>query len=621
MHRALASALALSSVILVLGGCDDPTRLGPDAQLARGSLADGPTNLSAGPVSPHEMAIGWIDNSRNEGGFELHRSTTGETGAFSLRAHIGADVTSHRDTELAQGGRYCYKIRSFKVYGKTTSYSAFDGPVCATTLNPPAAPTELAVVPASSQVVDVSWRQLSSPVNGFRVERAAAPDGPWESATTFIAASPYRDVNRTPEAQVCYRVVAFNNDGSSPSSAVDCTVPPTAPTDLAAVSADAQSIDLSWTDGSAAEDGFEIQRSIGNGVWGVIATPPANATTHRDAGLATDTRYFYRIRARKDGGFSDFSGSASALTVGTLPAAPTSVAAHGSGSTAAGVSWSSTGANVEGFRVERSTNDGASWEIAGSVPSSHRGFGEDGRTPDAAVCYRVFAVNRLGDSPASATDCVTPPKAVTDLAAAPAGNGSITLTWTNPSRVTTGYSLEYYQSYGYGGYGGYGCGYGYGCYYPYAQWTSIAILPADATTHTVTGFDPSRLHEFRIVTLAPDAQADPSPVAASLTETPPITPSNVTATVVAAGSVEVRWSDNSTNESNFIVQMCAGTPETCTDGHYDAGQYLEANTTSFTRSGLQAGATYTFRVYATSGAATSEFSNTATVTLSLLPEA
>src|SRR5688500_2517046 len=460
MPRLSLLALSLGSLLLSVAGCDDPTRPDPDAQLARGTLADGPTNLSGSAVSPHEIALAWTDNSRNEGGFEVHRSAPEDNGTFRFRAQTGGDVGNYSDTELTQGARYCYKVRSFKVTGKTTNVSAFDGPVCVTTLNPPATPTSPSAVPASSRVVDFSWIQTTSPVNGFRVERASAPEGPWEVVTFFIAASPYRDVNRTPDAQVCYRVFAFNNDGSSPASAADCTTPPSAPSGLTAVSNDGQSVDLAWTGPPSAEDGFEIQRSIGNGVWDVVANPPANATTHHDAGLATDTRYFYRMRTRKDGGFSDFSGSVSALTVGTVPAAPTDARAYGIGSTATGVSWNSTGPNVEGFRVERSTNDGLSWHIAGSVPPSHRGLGEEGRTPDSPVCYKVFAFNRLGDSPASDVDCVTPPKAVTDLAAAPAGNGSITLTWSNPSSVTTGYTLEYLQTYG--GYGGYGCY--YGCY-------------------------------------------------------------------------------------------------------------------------------------------------------------
>ena len=518
MHRAFAFLLVLGSAGLILG-CSESTGPDPDAALAKGGLSDGPSNISASPASETVMDINWQDNSRNEGGFELHRSTTGATGRFDLLVKTTQNV--HQDQGLTAGAEYCYKVRAFKVSGKNTAVSAFTEVVCRRTLNRPTVPSSVNAVPVNSSAIDVTWVQTSPPaVNGFRVEHSPLPEGPWTDIQ-FVQAASYRDIGRTSEAQVCYRIIAYNNDGSSPPSTPDCTTPPASPTNLAAVSGDAQSVDLTWTDRSAVEDGFEIQRSVDHNTWTVVGTPSANATTHRDEGLVADTRYFYRIRARKDGGFSDFHGSASAQPVGTVPIAPSDVAAYGWSSTGTGVSWANNATNVEEFRIERSINDGASWETVGTTPPNHGAMSDANRTPEQRVCYRVFAVNRVGDSPASTMDCVTPPARVDDLVATPAGNGSIDLTWSNPSAVTTGYSVQYLELV-YPGYGGYcyGYGYGYGCY-PYYRWTEIARPGAEATSYRLSGFSSGVVHEFIIVTLAPKAVADASPVASSATEPPP----------------------------------------------------------------------------------------------------
>ena len=150
--------------------------------------------------------------------------------------------------------------------------------------------------------------------------------------------------------------------------------------------------------------------------------------------------------------------------------------------------------------------------------AAHQGFSEVNRVPEQRVCYRVFAFNRVGDSPASTIDCVTPPSPVDDLVATPAGNGSIDLTWSNPSAVTTGYSIQYLELV-YPGYGGY-CYYYYGCY-PYYRWTEITRTGPEATSYRVTGFASGAAHDFIVVTLAPKAVADASPVASSETEPPP----------------------------------------------------------------------------------------------------
>ncbi|WP_298272308.1 fibronectin type III domain-containing protein [Geobacter sp.] len=89
-----------------------------------------------------------------------------------------------------------------------------------------------------------------------------------------------------------------------------------APTDLAASATSNTAIQLTWTDNSGNEDGFKIERKLGDdGVWSQINTVGAGVTTYNDTGLVANNYYYYRVRAYNAGnGNSAYSDEAHALT-------------------------------------------------------------------------------------------------------------------------------------------------------------------------------------------------------------------------------------------------------------------------------------------------------------------
>jgi subtilisin family serine protease len=104
-----------------------------------------------------------------------------------------------------------------------------------------------------------------------------------------------------------YGTAAAPGPGPGPAPA---TVP-AAPESLATKLPALNRVDLSWTDRSGDEEGFEIERQRGSGAWGVLARVGAGVTAYTDAGVQQGEAYTYRVRAFNAAGASVASNEAS----------------------------------------------------------------------------------------------------------------------------------------------------------------------------------------------------------------------------------------------------------------------------------------------------------------------
>ncbi len=496
-------SVALSALLLTIPGCDPDRPLAPDAEAASfvstAANPKGPTTLSA-TAAPGAIGLAWQDNSPNETGFNVLRSTTGANGTFTTVATTAARVTSYNDTGLDPKLQYCYKVQAVaqkRIIGTSNT-------VCANPLPlEPLAASKVDAVLTGTGSVQITWTDNSINEDGFRVERAASGAGPWTSlVTTSPGVTSAQDASGIPnQEQVCYRVVAFNKAGDAAPSNTDCTAFPAAPTNLAATAADAQTIDLTWVDNSAFEDGYEVQRCCQQG-WIVVATLPANAITYRDAGLITNAQYYYLVRAKKDQGYSTFSNTASATVINGPPIAPTAYAYPASSSVIT-VAWTDNSGVAETFRVERSADGGASWIAIGPPAPGEWSLYDEGRTPEQQVCYRVYAANRGGESEASIPACTTPPLGPTDLVATTVDYQTIDLAWSDNSGVEDGYWVLRYD-------------YWYGYYY------IVAELPANTTTYSDTWLASEAFYSYYVVAFKDGGTSDYSNEANATTTAPPV---------------------------------------------------------------------------------------------------
>ena len=72
------------------------------------------------PMTPPNIMLTWADNSSDETGFEVERSTTGGGVGFSNITTTSAGATSYTDATSLAGTTYYYRVRAVNLAGDST---------------------------------------------------------------------------------------------------------------------------------------------------------------------------------------------------------------------------------------------------------------------------------------------------------------------------------------------------------------------------------------------------------------------------------------------------------------------------------------------------------------------
>lgn len=89
--------------------------------------------------------------------------------------------------------------------------------------------------------------------------------------------------------------------------------PPPAPDSVTANATSATSVTVSWTDVDG-EYGYEIERSADEATWAAVGSVSADVTSLEDTGVASQTTYWYRVRAYNSAGTSAWTQSSAVTT-------------------------------------------------------------------------------------------------------------------------------------------------------------------------------------------------------------------------------------------------------------------------------------------------------------------
>ena len=379
-----------------------------------------PSDLVATATSITAIGLTWTDNSSDESGFEIWRSTDGAGGTFTLRTTTAADATSGSDTGLTAGTQYCYEVRAIGT--APMPQSAFSNVSCAT---PPLAldpPTDVSANPTSTTSIAIAWTDNSATEQSFEVWRSTnGASGTYSKRATVAAnTTTADDTGLTAGNQYCYKVKAIGSGitPNSPLSGNSCATTPTpvaTPSGVSATATSTTDIGITWNDNSSNESGFEVWRSIAGsaGKYSLLTNVGPNVESDVDSGLDPGTQYCYKVKALGSGITPDspLSGSDCATTAAPVTA-PSNLAASATSSTAIVLTWTDNSSNESSFEIWRSTTGGSgTYTLRKTAAANAESTNDTGLTPGTQYCYKVRALGSgiVPNSAFSTSDCATPP--------------------------------------------------------------------------------------------------------------------------------------------------------------------------------------------------------------------
>ncbi len=329
------------------------------------------------------------------------------------------------------------------------------------------------------------------------------------------------------------------------------------------------SANVSWNNPAGTIQGIQIWQSRNDAGYVEGENVPVDRTTAVRTGLDPGARYCFKVRVQMEGYWSDLSASAPCVT---LPeAVPTGVVATPVTLTTARVAWNNPAGTIEAIQIYQSANGGA-YAFAENVPPDRTSAVRDQLTPGSRYCYQVRVQVggqwRPFSAPACATQgTVSPP---TGVAATALTTTSARVSWNNPAVAIEG--IKIHQSVNGGA-------------FAFAE-----NVPIDRTSAIRDGLTPETPYCFKVQIQNSGVWSELSSPAACITTLAPFKPT-VSAHATSPTKVQVAWNvpAQGTIEAIQIYQSKNG-------GAFEFGENVPVDRTSAIRDGLDAGASYCFKV-------------------------
>lgn len=537
-----------------------------------------PPSAVSAVAAGQTVTVSWTDNATNETGFTVEGALNG--GAFTQLGTVARAGTATTGTggvtfthAAAAVGSWVYRVTATGPAGNSASVTSAAVTVTAA---PPAtltAPDTLTASITNATTVALRWIDRANNENNFSVERSIDGGATWQAAGTVTRTANQR--TRTGQAVTFNAAVVMGNTyqfrvrANTTAGAFSnyATIGPVVmavgtPTGVTAVAGAAVgAATIGWTD-VALDAGYRVEQSADAGAtWTTAATALTNATSATVSGLTVGATYQFRVVA-----INGTSTATSAAVSFTVPAqaftvtAPTGLAASVTNATTVALTWVDRSNNENTFTVDRSTDGGATWALAGTVTrtaAQRTATGGNVTLNTAVALGSSYQFRVRGNTTAGGTsdysiagpvlvDVGTP----TGVAvAAGATAGVATVSWTDVA-LDAGYRVERSSDAG-------------------LTWTSAATAATNATSASVTGLTVGATYQLRVVALngtrvVPSAAVTyvvPAGPAAPPTA-PLAAPTNFAVTVTTVNGqlqANASWTDNSTAETSFQLQGCVGT--------------------------------------------------------------
>ena len=527
--------------------------------LSKATTFPGPTNLNGIAISDESVRLTWTDACTFEIGYKIERNSGF---GFEQIAEINSNVISYTDTGLIYGQNYNYRVAAYS--SANTSLWAI---ITAATEFP--APSDLEAMSMSDSELLLTWTDNTGYEGGFKIERDSG-SGFTETGTVSSDVTEFTDSGLTFGQDYNYRVAAYTSINTSSWAIITAATEFPAPSNLSASSVSDSELLLTWTDNTAYEAGFKIERDAGSG-FSEIGTVLSDITEYRDTDLIYGQSYNYRVAALTSANTSSWA----TITAATAFPSPSNISANAISDSEIELTWTDNTAYEAGFKIERDVGSGFT-EI-GTVAEDVTEYTDTGLTYGQSYSYRVAAYTLANTSSWATITAATEFPPPSNLSASSVSDSDLLLTWTDNTGYEAGFKIERDAGSGF---------------------SEIGTVAEDVTEYTDTGLTYGQSYSYRVATFTASNMSSWA-MATATTEFP--APSDLSATMISDSEIRLTWTDNTGYEMGFKIESDDGS------GYVELG-LVGSNVTDYIDSGLTSGQSYSYRVAAFTSANISNYS-------------
>jgi hypothetical protein len=226
------------------------------------------------------------------------------TGLYKTNNLTDATTSWSPEAQSSIGNVVCvmldYRASDNTLVVATHGRGAFEAKITTSTATAPAAPSNLVATTESESSIKLQWMDNATDETGYKIDRKRTAQEQWTLLAIIDPNSiSYTDNNLTDGSKYYYRIYAFNAIGNSNySDEVNSITTMKAPTNLSVESSSNSKVQLKWNDNSESEDGYTVERKVGqSGQYQKLKDVNANTTTLEDDAVIQGQVYFYKIRA------------------------------------------------------------------------------------------------------------------------------------------------------------------------------------------------------------------------------------------------------------------------------------------------------------------------------------
>ena len=250
-----------------------------------------PSNLTYQKLTISSIKLNWTDNSNGEDGFKIDKKV-GENEWQLDYAIVGENIEEWTDENAEINEIIQYRIYAY--CGNNVSDSIETEQID----NTIPAPSNLIITQDNVHTFSLIWNDNSNGEQGYKIDRKI-DDEEWLNEIGIVNSNIITWTDSTVGRNysfVYYRVYAYYEDNNSIKIESNSNIVFPAPSNLQYEILSVNSIKLNWNDNSISEEGFKIDKKVGDENWIIeFATLDENITEWLDENIEISKKNYYSI--------------------------------------------------------------------------------------------------------------------------------------------------------------------------------------------------------------------------------------------------------------------------------------------------------------------------------------